>query len=253
MSSLTNALRVLAMFDSSHAELRVTEVAHALDLPKSSVSRLFAELAAAGMVERDAGRHGFQPGPELFRLGSLYGSHQSVEERVSRLCQKLLRRYPATAYLGVLRGADLVVLRRHESAHPLRYILEPGDTIPAHETGLGKALLARLPREDIAALLPEHLTSDSRDLNMSRTALIDELGLVLRRGYGEIADKKLMVGAIGVAVRTGPKRYLGFALSYALGSIDDNERSDLVGDLTGAAREAGRLCRDPYWETFDSA
>ena len=40
---------------------------------------------------------------------------------------------------------DLIVLRRHEGVHPVRYIQEPGATIPAYATAVGKALLARRP------------------------------------------------------------------------------------------------------------
>jgi len=47
MNSLTDALRVLATFDAERTELRVTDVAKPLDLPKNSVSRLLGELAGA--------------------------------------------------------------------------------------------------------------------------------------------------------------------------------------------------------------
>lgn len=247
MSSLTNALRVLAMFDADRTELRVTDVARTLDLPKSSVSRLLNELARAGMVERDTRGRGFRAGPELFRLGNLYRLSMSVEERIERVCLDLLRRFPATAYLGVLRGCSLVILRRLESAHPVRYILEPGDTIPAYTTALGKALLARVPEAELVELLPPHLHSEDRDVDMPREAMIAELRLSARRGYAVLADRKLQVGAVAVAVRVAPARELGFALSYALGAIGEEERAALTGELLEAARDVGVLCADPYW------
>ena len=76
----------------------------------------------------------------MLRLGQLYRARTPVQERVDEICQDLLKRYPATAYLAVLRGFQLVVLRRHEGWHPVRYIMEPGDTIPAFATAVGRAL-----------------------------------------------------------------------------------------------------------------
>ncbi|MCF3935261.1 IclR family transcriptional regulator [Acuticoccus sp. M5D2P5] len=248
MSSLQNALRLLAQFSADRTELRVTDLAEVLSLPKSSVSRLLKELTEAGLVEREAGGRAFRIGPELFRLGHLYRVRVPVQERVDEVCQELLKRYPATAYLAVLRGFELVVLRRHEGWHPVRYIMEPGDTIPAFATAVGRALLARLPMETLEEIVPDHLTLDYRDVDASRQEMLDELVAIRERGCALMDDRKLRVAAIGVAVSSGTGRDLGFALSFATEAIATADRIVLEEDLMEAAWEIGRLSGDPYWQ-----
>lgn len=236
------------MFGAERTELRVTDIANALSLPKSSVSRLLKELAEAGMVERAAGGRAFHIGSEVFRLGQLYRARVPVQERVDEICQELLRRYPATAYLAVLRGFELVVLRRHEGRHPVRYIMEPGDTIPAYATAVGRALLSHLPQEELERIVPEHLALDYRDVDASRQDMLDEIAAIHERGYALMDDRKLRVAAAGVAVSSGGGRDLGFALSFATEAIPQSERPALVRDLMAGAREVGLLCADPYWQ-----
>ena len=248
MSSLKNALRLLALFDATHTERRVTDIAAALSLPKSSVSRLLKDLIEAGMIERGAGGRGLRIGPEMLRLGQLYRARTPVQERVDEICQDLLKRYPATAYLAVLRGFQLVVLRRHEGWHPVRYIMEPGDTIPAFATAVGRALLSRLPLEELERIVPNHLSLDERDVDASRQQILDEIAAVRERGCAHVDDRKLRVSAIGVAVSTGPGRDLGFALSFAAEAIAPADRLAIERDLTSAAREIGLLNADPYWQ-----
>lgn len=247
MSSLANALRLLALFDRDRPGLRVGEAAAALALPKSSVSRLVAALDVAGMVERDEAGRGFRPGPELFRLGSLYRARQPVEERIDAALRAMVRRFPATAYVGVLRDLDLVVLRRVEGAHPVRYIQEPGSVIPAYGTAVGRALLARLSDEALRAALPAHVAVPGRAVDMPRSRLLAELARGRRQGFAEYDDARLGIAAIGVAVEIAPGRLLGFALCLARERLTRRLRAELAAALTGTAREIGMLCGDAVW------
>lgn len=246
MSSLANALRLLSNFGPQEPELRVSEVARRLGLPKSSVSRLLNELTEANFVERDRDRR-FRPGPELFRLGSLYSARVPMEDRVDEFCRQLVQQYPATAYVGVLRGADLIVLRRHEGPYPVRFIQDPGSSIPAYATAVGKALLARLPREELEAILPETLVCEPRDVTMTRDAMIAELDEARKLGYARLDNSVLGVGAIGVAVGLSPGRDLGFAICYARETVAAAEQIEIAGALRNAAESIGRLCHDPFW------
>ncbi len=245
MTTLSNALRVLSLMSPGSPRLRVSEVARSLDLPKSSVSRLFKELTEGGFLEREEDR-GFRVGPELFRLGVLYRMRLPAEVRVDEELQKLVHRHGATAYVGVLSGSDLVVLRRHEGSSPVRFIQEPGSTIPAYATAVGKALLARLSNKDLTAL-PRRLTCEGREVDMMREELLRELETVRRQGYAEFDDRLLGVGALGVAIQVAPGRDLGFALCFTRDSLVDAERHAIACELRDVARSIGVLCDDPFW------
>ena len=247
MSSLDKALRLLSLLDEATPLLRVTEVAQAQGLPKSSVSRLLASLFQAGLVERDGERQGFRAGPELFRLGSLYRARTPPEERVDEALRKMVARFPATAYVGVLRGIDLVVLRLHEGSYPVRFIQQPGSVIPACGTAVGRALLARLPDAALRAALPPHIALPARAVDMSRAAMLRELSRARAQGFAAYDNPDLGIAAIGVAVRLAPGRDLGFALCLGREQLGPAMRTEVVAALQETARSIGLLCGDPVW------
>lgn len=247
MSSLANALRLLSLLDREQPCLRVTDAAEALGLPKSSVSRLFSTLERAGLVEREGERRGFCAGPELFRLGSLFRARLPPEERVDEALRGMVARFPATGYVGVLRGTDLVVLRLHEGFHPVRFIQQPGSVIPAYGTAVGRALLARLPAATLRTALPPHISLPPRAVDMPRATMLGELARVTARGFAEYEHPGLGIAAIGVAVRVTPARDLGFALCIGREAMTRAMRTEIISALTATARDVGGLCGDPAW------
>ncbi|MFC7397309.1 IclR family transcriptional regulator [Chelatococcus sp. GCM10030263] len=251
MSSLTTALRIVSSLGRERTLLRVSEVARELNLPKSTVSRLLNELVRADFIEHASGERGFRAGPELFRLGSLYRDGVPAEDQIDAVCLDLVKRHPATAYVGVLQGIDLVILRCHQGSYPLRFILEPGSKVPAYATAVGKALLARLDKQELAALLPKRLVYESRDVDTTREAMLGELQEARQRGYARLDDRVVGVGAIGVAVRISPGRTTGFAVCYAREAVAPLEQADIAAALTAAAAEIGELWGDPYWNERD--
>lgn len=247
MSSLDNALRLLSLLDREQPRLRVTDAAAELGLPKSSVSRLLSTLERAGLVEREGERRGFCAGPELFRLGSLFRALLPPEERVDEALRGMVARFPATGYVGVLRGTDLVVLRLHEGFHPVRFIQQPGSVIPAYGTAVGRALLARLPAATLRSALPPHISLPPRAVDMSRATMLAELSRVTARGFAEYEHPGLGIAAIGVAVRLAPARDLGFALCIGREAMTRAMRTEIISALTETARAVGGLCGDPAW------
>ena len=81
MSSLSNAVRLLLSFTAETPRLGVTELANAHGLPKSTVSRTMKELEAAGLSNVPDGRL-YQPGPQMFRIGSLYRTAEVPLDRI---------------------------------------------------------------------------------------------------------------------------------------------------------------------------
>ena len=72
MSSLEKGLQALAMLSPDRPRLRVTDVAVALGIPKSSASRLLSALNRHGILERGARHAGFEAGFELQRLSLIH-------------------------------------------------------------------------------------------------------------------------------------------------------------------------------------
>lgn len=248
MGSLANALQILAQLELGRPTLAVSELAARLGLPKSTVSRTLKELAEAGFVERQAGGRGYEPGYELFRLGSLYKSQHLPVDRIDQRLTLLAGEFPATGYVAVLHGPDAVMLRVREGMHPMRFIQREGASIPAFVTAIGKALLARLSDAELLRLLPEELVHEPLGYRASRDEVLAELELYRRRGWAELRDPAYRgIDAVAVALRPKGREVIACALCYMQAIVGAAEVARMVQALVGLARELAPTLDDPYW------
>jgi DNA-binding IclR family transcriptional regulator len=89
-----------------------------------------------------------------------------------------------TVQLAVLDGVDTVYLARIDCSHPVRLASQVGVRLPAYATGLGKALLAGLPHEELTARLRNcSLTAFTAHTITSVVVLLRELNAIRERGY----------------------------------------------------------------------
>ncbi|HMS78022.1 MAG TPA: helix-turn-helix domain-containing protein [Burkholderiaceae bacterium] len=248
MSSLEKGLRALALLSPDRPRLRVSEVAEALGVPKSSASRLLATLDRHGFLERGARHAGFECGFELQRLGRMYRSGDAVTGMADEALRDLVARHPATGYLACLDGLETIILRVRESPTPVRFVVSEGTRLPAFVTAIGKALLSRLDSQQLLTLLPERLTHRPLSVSMTRAALLRELGESRERGWTELVDQAGRgIGAAAVAVGAPNGRTVGIALSWMERDMTRARHRRAVAELLAAARTVGRRVRDPYW------
>ena len=62
--------------------------------------------------------------------------------------RKLRDRFKETVPLGILNGAQGLVIEEVPGVHPFRFVLEPGKTLCLHTSAPGKAMVAFLPEEE---------------------------------------------------------------------------------------------------------
>lgn len=134
-------------------ELGVTELSEQTGLAKSVVSRILAPLVEGGYVERNPRTRRYRVGVRMFEVGLRYLRHSGVREAALVLLEQLARETGATSYLGVLDGTHCVVLAAIEGSDRLRVVVTAGERTPVHVTAMGKAILATLDDDTLAALL----------------------------------------------------------------------------------------------------
>jgi len=248
MSSLEKGLQALALMSADRPRLRVSEVALALGLPKSSASRLLAILDRHGFLERGARHAGFEAGFELQRLGRMYRSGDALTELADEALRELVARHPATGYLAYLAGAETIILRVRESPVPVRFVVSEGTRLPAFVTAIGKALLTRLDSQQLLTVLPERLVHAPLALATTRAALLRELQVARDRGWTELVDTaRRGIGAAAVTVGAPGGRAIGIALCWMERDMTRARHKRTVAELVAAARTVGRRVRDPYW------
>lgn len=249
MSSLTTAIEILRCFSSATPELRVSDIARQVSVPKSTVSRLLKEMQQHDLVEQDGKSRRYRPGPFAFRLGTLYQAHLHILDLVEDAVEELVDEFRLIGYVGVLDGTDVVILRIRQGSDLLRIVLEPGSRLPAFATAIGNALLSRLDDESLLALLPPVMTYEATDWSVDRTDLLRDLDDIRKRGCAVTTHRTFVgIGAVGAAVGTADGRQvLAFCLSYPTNAHFDSKHEHMVRRVTDCAERIGLACGDPVW------
>jgi DNA-binding IclR family transcriptional regulator len=190
--SAERVLALLKTFDDSRVELGVADLALALDVHKSTASRLAAALERTGFLTR-AGKR-YRLGVEIIRLGSLALRSFDLVATMQPAMEKLSQRTGETVNLAVADGADVL----NVAEVPSTYILSSsggwiGRRTRPHAVANGKVLLAYgvlRPPEVLERYTPRTLTS--------LDALAAELAGVRRNGYATVVAE-LEEGLVAVA------------------------------------------------------
>ncbi|MCZ6872690.1 MAG: IclR family transcriptional regulator [bacterium] len=182
-TSLVKALRVLLALEGYSEGRRVTEIARALELPKSAVHRLLVTFQAHGFVQqRPDSRYGL--GPTLARLG-LSAAEMFIPSRVAHPhLEALAHEVEETVFLGVLSQATVMIVDKVEWGQVLRISPALGAVLPLSQTGLGKLLLAFCPaarRDQLCEVLPGAESGACRAPDVA--ALKQELVAIKRQGF----------------------------------------------------------------------
>jgi DNA-binding IclR family transcriptional regulator len=250
LSSLGSALAILQCFSAESPHLGIAEVAARLGMPKSSVWRWMRTMADAHLLEQDAVRRTFRPGVLSFQLGNLYQRHLTVLDLVDESLQELVESTGLTGYIGVLNGAELVIIQSRQGAYPVRLVLEKGYRVPAFATAAGLALLSRLDDAAVRRLHPAVLHHGETGFSHTIDDLIAEVRDARERGVVQILGRTFAgFNAIGVAVESGAERQrLGFSLSYPVAALGPDQVESITGCMIDAAIRIGEKTGDRYWE-----
>ena len=129
---------VLEAFGPDDLGLGVSEIARRANLPKSTVSRIAADLARHGCLD-SAGANS-RIGVRLFELGNAVEAPRALREAALPVMSELREATGQTAYVAVVDDDDTVtiaIMRGGADAGPAALI---GGRRPSHTTVLGRAV-----------------------------------------------------------------------------------------------------------------
>ncbi len=248
MSTLSNAVSVLRLFSADRVEISVTDVSRLLGMPKSSASRLLKAMRDAGLVANVGSTPRYRVGHLLFEVARLHRVNATLVGLTDQYMGAICRETGHTGYVSILDGSDVLVIRHHPGTHALRVVTPLGSRGPAFATSTGRALLARLSDEEVAALY-KRLVPPSPNAPQTLAELLSRLEEVRRRGWCEAVDEAIPgVGSIAVSVADAENaEMLSFCLSYSASQVPAVERRRMIGMLTTAARDIGAKLDDAFW------
>ncbi|MFC9424327.1 IclR family transcriptional regulator [Streptomyces sp. NPDC056987] len=241
IGAVDNVLRLLRLFED-HEMIRVNQVARDMGLSRSTVHRMLATLSHHRFVVQDDFSRAYKPGPVLVDIGLSVVANMDIRTLAHGALTRLRDETDETVHLATLRGAEVLYVDSVESNQVVRTGSRTGWTLPAHATAAGKALLAELDDDELAARYPtENLQTPTSRAPRTRDELRKQLTDVRRLGYAvNNAESEADVSAVAAVVRDKRGRARAAVATTAPQSrVDDTWITSAAAATVRVARELG--------------
>ena len=199
VNSLAKGFAVLRAFGESRRALGLTEIARLSGLNMSAAQRFTHTLHALGYLAREPSSRRYRLSPRLLELSFLYQRASGLAEIATPHLVALGEASDETVQLVELDGPEVVYtlrMPRHQVRNPAAVV---GARMPATCTSSGRAMLARLPESEAAAIVaasernaltPETVTEPE--------ALMARIAQARRDGYS-IVERECWMSELSVA------------------------------------------------------
>jgi IclR family acetate operon transcriptional repressor len=247
VQSLTRGLSLLEALARAEGGLTLTDLAQRVELAPSTAHRLLATLEKMGYVYQGGELGRWYVGLQAFTVGTSFLANRDFVAQSHPYMRRLMEQSGETANLGILDGTDAVFIDQVQCREMMRTIVKLGSRVPLHASGVGKAIFAALPDDEIEAILkvkglpritantitsPETMWAAIRVIRQRGWSFDDEEHALSTRCvaapiYNEHAE---VLGAISVA---GPSSRLPDERIKQLGPLVAHIAEDLTHRLGG--------------------
>lgn len=197
-----SADRTLAIleFAGGRGDFALSDLRRELNLAPSSAHGLLSTLVRRGWLEHDQPSRRFRLGLRAWSVGQAYRGATDILQVATPAMNALRDQLDETVQLAQLHDMDNVYLAISEARRPMRLASSVGARIPAHATGIGKALLAQLdPGDADRRIRGAELVRYTANTVVDHQALVDLVAAVRSRGWA-VDDEEYLPGCCCVAV-----------------------------------------------------
>jgi DNA-binding IclR family transcriptional regulator len=197
--SVLRAAKLLRLVHEEGGDATLVRLSKESGLSKPTVFRLMRTLIEAELVEVHADNGHFRLGPLCVALGQTYLENVDVLRDARPVLSELRDATSETVHLGILDNSQRVLyLEKLAGTHAIGVMKSRvGATVPAHCTGIGKALLAAahaLPPADTLTQFTPATITNLDDLS-------EELELIRSRGYSlDLQEHEVGVCCVAVPI-----------------------------------------------------
>lgn len=153
VQSLTRGLSLLEALANAESGLSLTDLARKVELAPSTAHRLLATLEKMGYVYQGGDLARWYVGLQAFTVGSSFLANRDFVAQSHPYLRRLMEQSGETANLGILDGTEAVFIDQVQCRETMRTIVKLGSRVPLHASGVGKAIFAALPDEQIDAIV----------------------------------------------------------------------------------------------------
>lgn len=200
ISSVDHALEALLLL-RDRGLIRVSDLAHDLRIGRSTAHRILSTLQYHGFATQDSLTRAYRVGP--IALTTIASKMDGAEVRAAARphLEAVWRTLNETIHLVVLEGNGARFIDGLEGRQVLHVGVRTGMLLPAHCTAAGKALLARLTRDELRRLYPRPMAGPTPKSIVTLPLLQAELRATRRRGYAtNFGESHPALTAVAVAI-----------------------------------------------------
>lgn len=223
---------------SQRGKMTLTELSERLFLHKSTVHRLLSSLGSMGYVKQDKSGKYMLTLKLLQLAGSLLEKFDIIE-LARPFLEALGQKTQEAVHLVQRDGAEIVYIDKVESSvSSIRMVSRIGICRPLYCTAVGKAMLAQMPRTQVAELWGQsEIIRYTEHTIVSLSALYAELDEVCERGYAlDNEENELGVRCIAAALLDYKGRAnAAISVSAPLSRMSDSRIKELSGILLPVA------------------
>lgn len=195
-NSIKKAFAILSVFSQNGGkfELGVGEISRILKMHKSTVHRFLRSMEKVGVIEKNEETGKYRLGLKLYELGNSVSLKKIMVDRARAYLEDLHWYLNETVHFATLKNGEVAYLDKIIADRNFVIISEVGKRLPAHCTGLGKAMLAFLPEDEVKRIIKEKgLKRFTKNTITNKKKFFEELKKVKERGYA-IDDEEIEDG-----------------------------------------------------------
>ena len=220
------ALEVLDQVASYGRPVRFSELIDASPFPKATLYRFVQTLTSQSMLAYDPDRGTYAPGVRLVRLAHAAWQQASLAPIARAQVDLLSADVGETVHLAQLDHAQVIYVDKRNAADPVQMYSQAGKVGPAYCTGVGKAMMAYLPEDELTDVLGQQsFHRFTETTHTSAESLRAELNDIRTNGYGfDREEHEPSIICVALPILSESNRVLG-----ALSVTSTTTRTNLAG------------------------
>jgi DNA-binding IclR family transcriptional regulator len=216
--------------------LTLTEVSETLDIPTSTAHVYLKTLEQEGFVTREEQK--YHAGLRFLEYGGHIRQRLDIYNASAQVLQELALRTGERIGLGVEENGQRVLIGIEDGHNAVSDNIPLGEFTEMHWTGLGKCLLAHLPkrrREEI--IITSDLPRATENTITDPAALREEIAIIRKQGYAiENEERREGVRGVDVPILSPDEELLGaIGVSAPVSRLDVAQLSEYVDLLENKA------------------
>lgn len=200
VKSADRTLDVLELLAGWGREMSHAEIAAALEIPKSSLTKLLKNLTARDYLQYVAEAKAYRLGNAILKLANQHGQVRNLAAQAKPILEQITEQTGESCALNQLKGDQAEIVATVTSKHRLVSHLQLGDVAALYAVSGGKAILAFLPDAMLDQYLQSvHFERFTPSTLASRKALAAQLQEVRKSGVA-FSHEEYTPGIVGVGV-----------------------------------------------------